>query len=392
MLVFKIRTYNNIADAGLEVFPRSQYEVGSSIEEADGILLRSAKLHEEPLADSLKAVARAGAGVNNVPVDRLSERGIPVFNAPGANANAVKELVLAGLLMGFRNIEPAVSFVRGLDADGDSFDKSVEAGKKRFVGRELPGRRLGVVGLGAIGGLVANAARSLGMEVIGYDPGLTVENAWRLASDIRQARSLDELLAEADVVSLHVPLIEKTRGLIDESRISVMREGAVLLNFARDGLVEREAALSALDRGQLSAYVTDFPHPDFRGRDRVVALPHLGASTDEAQVNSAVMAARSLRDFLENGNIRNSVNFPDVVMARTRGWRLAVANANVPNMVGQVGTALADAGLNIVDLLNRSHDGLAYTLLDVDGEVSDELVDRVQAIDGVLKVRRIPPV
>lgn len=391
-MVFRIKTYNNIAEAGLDTFPRSQYEVGSSIESADGILLRSAKLHDEPLADTVKAVARAGAGTNNVPVDRLTDQGIPVFNAPGANANAVKELVLAGLLMGFRNIEPALSFVQSLKGEGDHFEKEVEAGKKRFAGRELPGRTLGVIGLGAIGGQVANAARSLGMEVIGYDPGLTVEHAWRLASDIRQARSLDELLAEADVVSLHVPLMEKTRNLIDEARIGVMRDGAVLLNFARDGLVEREAVLTALDEGRLNSYVTDFPHPDFRGRTGVVALPHLGASTGEAQVNAAVMAARSLRDFLENGNIRNSVNFPDVVMARTEGWRLAVANANVPNMVGQVGTALADAGLNIVDLLNRSQNGLAYTLLDVDGEVSDEVVDRVLAIDGVLKVRRIPPV
>lgn len=390
--MFRIKTYNNIAEAGLDTFPRAQYEVGSSIESADGILLRSAKLHDEPLADTVKAVARAGAGTNNVPVDRLTDQGIPVFNAPGANANAVKELVLAGLLMGFRNIEPALSFVQSLEGEGDDFEKEVEAGKKRFAGRELPGRTLGVIGLGAIGGQVANAARSLGMEVIGYDPGLTVEHAWRLASDIRQARSLDELLAEADVVSLHVPLMEKTRNLIDEARIGVMREGAVLLNFARDGLVEREAVLTALDEGRLNSYVTDFPHPDFRGRTGVVALPHLGASTGEAQVNAAVMAARSLRDFLENGNIRNSVNFPDVVMARTEGWRLAVANANVPNMVGQVGTALADAGLNIVDLLNRSQNGLAYTLLDVDGEIADEVVDRVMAIDGVLNVRRISPV
>uniref|UniRef100_UPI0031F9717D phosphoglycerate dehydrogenase n=1 Tax=Natronospira elongata TaxID=3110268 RepID=UPI0031F9717D len=390
--MFRIKTYNNINEAGLEAFPRGLYEVGSSIESEDAVLVRSARLHEQPLSPNLKAVARAGAGVNNIPVDRLSEQGIPVFNAPGANANAVKELVIAGLFMGFRNIAPALEFVERIEGEGESFEKAVEAGKKRFVGRELPGRRLGVVGLGAIGGQVANAARSLGMEVIGYDPGLTVEHAWRLASDVRQARSLDELLGESDVVSLHVPLMDKTRDLINERRIAVMRPGAVLLNFARDGLVDREAVIASVESEHLGGYVTDFPHPDLLKRERVVALPHLGASTGEAEANSAVMAVQNLRDFLENGNIRHSVNFPDVVMPRTDGGRLAVANANVPNMVGQVGTALAEAGLNIVDLLNRSQGELAYTLVDVDGEVPETVAAAIEAIDGVLKARSIAPV
>ncbi|MDQ2069180.1 phosphoglycerate dehydrogenase [Natronospira bacteriovora] len=391
-MVFRIRTYNNIAEAGLEAFPRSQYEVGASIEQPDGILVRSANLHQEPLPETVQAIARAGAGVNNIPVEKLSEQGIPVFNAPGANANAVKELVLAGLFMGFRHIAPALAFVAELSGEGETFEKAVEAGKKRFVGRELPGRRLGVVGLGAIGGQVANAARALGMEVVGYDPGITVEHAWRLASDIRQARSLDELLAECDVVSLHVPLIEATRELINERRIAVMPDSALLLNFARDGLVRRSAVLAALAEGRLGAYVTDFPHPELQGQPGVVALPHLGASTGEAEANSAVLAVQNLREFLEHGNIRNSVNFPDVVMPRTDGGRLAVANANVPNMVGQVGTTLAEAGLNIVDLLNRSRGELAYTLIDVDGEVAPDIAGRILAIDGVLKVRSIPPV
>jgi len=390
-MVFRIRTYNNIAEAGLEAFPRGQYEVGGSIESPDGILLRSADLHDMSVGPELKGVARAGAGVNNIPVPRLSEAGIPVFNAPGANANAVKELVIAGLLMGFRNIGPALRFVEELQGEGAEFEKAVEAGKKRFVGRELPGRCLGVVGLGAIGGQVANAARALGMEVIGFDPALTVEHAWRLASDVRQARSLDELLAESDVVSLHVPLIDKTRDLINARRLAVMPPGAVLLNFARDGLIDRAALLESLESGHLGGYVTDFPHPELQGREGVSALPHLGASTGEAEVNSAVLAVRNLREFLENGNIRHSVNFPDVAMPRTEGARLGIANANVPNMVGQVGTALAEAGLNIVDLLNRSRGELAYTLVDVDGELPDDIPARLTAIEGVLRVHVTPP-
>ncbi|MCP1726931.1 D-3-phosphoglycerate dehydrogenase [Natronospira proteinivora] len=391
-MAFQIRTYNQIAPSGLQAFPQSLYQVAPDIASPDGILLRSANLHEVPLPETVQGVARAGAGVNNIPVTSLSERGVPVFNAPGANANAVKELVLAGMLLGFRHLKQALVFVDELDPSSPDFERAVEGGKKRFVGHELPGRRLGVVGLGAIGGQVANAARGLGMEVIGFDPGLTVEHAWRLSSDVRQAPNLEALLAESDVVSLHVPLIEATRGLINADRLRVMKDDALLLNFARDGLVDRAALLEVLGKGRLSVYVTDFPHPELQGVERVLSLPHLGASTVEAEANSAVMVVNNLRDFLENGNIRHSVNFPEVIMPRTDGPRLAVANANVPNMVGQVGTTLAEAGLNIVDLLNRSKGDLAYTLIDVDGPVPDRVQAAIQAIDGVLRVRRIPDV
>jgi len=388
--MFKIRTYNNIAEQGLKAFPSKDYQVAADTAQPEGILLRSASLHDEVIDDSVEAIARAGAGVNNIPVEQLSARGVPVFNAPGANANAVKELVLAGMLLGFRHLKQALHFVDGLDGKDPDFQRAVEGGKKRFVGHELPGRRLGVIGLGAIGGQVANAARSLGMEVIGFDPGLTVAHAWRLSSDVRQAASLEELLAASDVVSLHVPLIEPTQGLINADRLRVMKDDALLLNFARDGLVDRDAILDTLGKGRLSGYITDFPHPDLLGVERVLALPHLGASTVEAEANSAVMVVNNLRDFLENGNIRHSVNFPEVVMPRTDGTRLAVANANVPNMVGQVGTGLAEAGLNIVDLLNRSRGELAYTLIDVDGSVPDSALEAVRAIEGVLRVRHIP--
>lgn len=390
MADFRIKTYNHISEKGLEVFPRKGYEVGSSVENPDGILLRSAKLHDEPIADTVLGIARAGAGVNNIPVDRMSEAGVPVFNAPGANANAVKELVLAGLLMGFRNLPEAAKFVDAVEGEGDTFEKGVEAGKKQFVGRELPGRRLGVIGLGHIGGSVANAARSLGMEVMGFDPGLTVEHAWRLMSDVQHARNLDELLSECDVVSLHAPLNDNTRNLINGDRIRVMRKDAILLNFARDGLVDTDAVLAALNEDRLGGYITDFPSPELRNNSKVLAFPHLGASTGEAQDNAAMMAAQNLREFLENGNIRCSVNFPEVVLPRSEGYRLGVINANVPNMVGQVTSLLAGANLNIIDLVNRSKGEVAYTLLDLDGPVPDEILESIQAIDGVIRVRATP--
>ncbi len=388
--MFKILTLNHIAVAGLERLPRDRYEVASEIAHPDAILVRSHDMHRMAIPETVKAVARAGAGVNNVPVAALTRRGIPVFNAPGANANAVKELVLAGLFLAARNICQAWDYARALEGDDEALHRQVEAGKKRFVGFELPGRTLGVVGLGAIGVQVANAAVRLGMEVLGYDPQITIQSAWRLSSKVRQARSMDELVASSDFVTFHVPLTEQTRHMLSRERVGLMREGAVVLNFARPGIVDEEAVLEALDAGRLHAYVCDFPSARNKAHPRVVALPHLGASTREAEENCAVMVVDQLRDYLEHGNIRNAVNFPEVVLPRTEGAvRLGIANANVPNMVGQISTALAQAGLNILDMLNRSKGEVAYTLLDVNREVPPEVVERIRAIDGVLAVRVI---
>jgi D-3-phosphoglycerate dehydrogenase len=334
------------------------------------------------------AVARAGAGTNNVPVAALSRRGVPVFNAPGANANAVKELVIAGLLLGARNICQAWDFARRLQGSDAEIDAATERGKKDFVGIELPGRTIGVVGLGAIGVEVANAAQRLGMRVLGYDPQITVQRAWQLSSAVEQALSLDDLFARAQFVSVHVPLADATRGLVNESRIRLMPPGGVVLNFSRAPIVDDRAVLAALDSGQLQAYVCDFPKNALKDHPRVVTLPHLGASTAEAEENCAVMVADQLRDFLEHGNIRNSVNFPEAVLPRMAGAsRIAVANANVPNMVGQISTLLAGAGLNIAELLNKSRGEYAYTLIDAEGRVDDALLARLRGIDGVLAVR-----
>ncbi len=390
-MTFKVLTLNNIALAGLRRLPRELYEVASEIGHPDAVMVRSADMHKMDIPESVKAVARAGAGVNNIPVDALSQRGVPVFNAPGANANAVKELVLAGMLLASRNICEAWDYVRGLDGDDDELHRAVESGKKRFVGTELPGKVLGVVGLGAIGVEVANAALALGMQVVGYDPKITVERAWQLDSGVRQAASLDDLFSRAQMVSLHVPLAEGTRGLVNADRLRLMPEGAILLNFARGPIVDEAAVADALDSGSLARYVSDFPTPTLKDHPRVLALPHLGASTREAEENCAIMVAEHLRDFLENGNIRRSVNFPETVMPRIEGTRLAIANANVPNMVGQISTALAEAGLNISDLFNKSRGELAYTLVDVDGEVPEEVLGRIGSIEGVLSFRVIPP-
>ncbi|MBI1195760.1 MAG: 3-phosphoglycerate dehydrogenase [Gammaproteobacteria bacterium] len=388
--MYKILTLNNISVEGLAKLPRERYEVGSDIESPDAIMLRSFKMHDMPIPASLKAVARAGAGVNNVPVGILTEMGIPVFNAPGANANAVKELVLAGMLLACRNICQAWDFVRHLEGDDASLSKQAEAGKKQFVGFELPGKTLGVIGLGAIGVMVANAAKALGMDVIGYDPKITVQAAWRLSADVRQAISVDDLLAQSDFVTFHVPLVESTKHLINRESIRGMRDGAVVLNFSREGIVDNEAVGEALNAGKLYAYVTDFANNALKGHERVIILPHLGASTRQAEDNCAVMVAEQVRDFLENGNIRNSVNFPEVVMPMSNGARIAIANANVPNMVGQISTTMAQAGLNINDLLNKSRDQIAYTLVDVDESVPPDVIEKLRAIDGVLNVRLIP--
>ena len=355
------------------------------------MLVRSASLHEREIPQTLKAVGRAGAGVNNIPVARMSERGIPVFNTPGANANAVKELVIAGLVLGCRRLCPAWEFARGLKGSDAEISQAIESGKKQFAGYELPGRTLGVVGLGAIGRLVANTGVALGMRVMGFDPGLTVEGAWQLSASVRQARSLDELLAGSDFVSLHVPLMDSTRKLIDSSRLGTMKKGAILLNFAREAIVDDHAVVQALDAGKLDAYVCDFPTSVTQHHPRCVALPHLGASTSEAEENCAVMVVDQIRDFLEHGNVRHAVNFPDVHVPRGTPHRLVCANRNVPAMIGQISDVFGRAGVNIHDMVNMSRGEVAYTIVDLDTPVSDETVTQIAAIEGVLMARRIPP-
>lgn len=388
---FKILTLNNIALAGLERLPRERYEVASEIGHPDAVMVRSADMHKAEIPASVKAIGRAGAGVNNIPVEAMSRRGVPVFNAPGANANAVKELVLGGLLLAARNLCEAWDYVRTLDGSEDDLHRAVESGKKRFVGFELPGRSLGVIGLGAIGVEVANSALALGMQVIGFDPRITVERAWQLNSGVRQAVSLDDLFSRSQVVTVHVPLAEGTRALVNADRLALMKPGGVLLNFSRGQIADDAAVLAALDEGRLGRYVTDFPTTANKSHPKVIALPHLGASTREAEENCAIMVAENLRDFLENGNIRHSVNFPEAQLPRIEGsTRIAIANANVPNMVGQISTALATAGLNISDLLNKSRGELAYTLADVDGRVPAEVLQQIGAIEGVLSLRVIP--
>ena len=387
--MYKIQTLNNISDAGLSRLPRDRYEIASDIQEPDGILLRSFKMHDMEIPANLKAVGRAGAGVNNIPVEKLSAIGIPVFNAPGANANAVKELVIAGMLLASRNICQAWDFSRNLQGTDEEINKQVEAGKKNFAGFELPGRTLGVVGLGAIGRQVANAAAALGMKVIGFDPNITVEGAWQLSSDVQKATSVDELLAKVDYVTFHVPLIEATKHMINAPRLRAMKQNAVILNFARAGIVDDQAVSEAIKEGKVYAYICDFPSNLLKDHERVIALPHLGASTAEAEDNCAIMVADQVRDFLENGNVINSVNFPQVKMERSEGYRISIVNSNVPNMVGQISTAMAKAGLNIIDMLNKSKGDLAYTLIDVNQPCAQSVVKEIAAIEGVLKVRCI---
>jgi D-3-phosphoglycerate dehydrogenase / 2-oxoglutarate reductase len=387
-MALRILTFNQISPRGLARFPADRYQVGADVAEPDAILVRSAELTGTPIAAAVRAIGRAGVGVNNIPVAEMSRRGVPVFNTPGANANAVKELVLAGLLLAARNIGPAWLFARTLDGDDAAIEAAVEAGKRRFVGFELPGRTLGVVGLGAVGVEVANSALALGMKVLGYDPQLTVQRAWQLSSSAEQALSLDDLFARSDVITVHVPLNEGTRALVNAARLELMRPGGTILNFARAAIVDQAAVLAALDAGKLHAYVCDFPRRSLGDHPRVIALPHLGASTGEAEENCAIMVAEQVRDFLENGNIKHSVNYPDMVLPRMPNTtRLAVANRNVPNMVGQISTCLAAHGINIADLLNKSRGEYAYTLIDADGVLGEELLARIRAIDGVLSAR-----
>ncbi len=385
--MFKVRTLNNISPEGLAHLPAELYSVSADETAPDAILVRSYKMHGMQFPGTLKAVGRAGAGVNNIPVADLGHRGVPVFNAPGANANAVKELVVAGLLLSCRNLCQAWDYTRNLTGDDQELAAAVEAGKKTYAGVELPGRTIGVIGLGAIGRSVANICLELGMRVIGYDPLLTVEGAWQLSSSVERAVSAEQLLARSDFVTFHVPLTDGTYDMINRDNIRCMKRGATVLNFARSGIVDDEAVCEAVAEGLLKAYVTDFPTNATKGCSGVIALPHLGASTQEAEDNCAVMVAEQIRDFLENGNIKNSVNFPDVSLSRGSPHRLVVANANVPNMLGQISTAMAEADLNIHDMINQSRGDLAYTMVDTDSPIPPETLERVRAIDGVMMAR-----
>ena len=385
--MFKVRTLNNISVKGLDRLPRDQYEVASEMTSPDAILLRSFNMHGMDIPQTLKAVGRAGAGVNNIPIAEMSRLGIPVFNAPGANANAVKELVIAGMLLACRNICQGWDYARNLDGSDQEIHKQVEAGKKQFAGFELPGRTLAVIGLGAIGVQVANAARALGMRVVGYDPTITVERAWQLSSDVEQAETVTQALARADFVTFHVPLIESTRHMINRDRLRDMRDGVVIMNFARQGIVDDEAVVEAIDAGKVYAYICDFPSNLLKQHPGVITLPHLGASTAEAEDNCAVMVAEQIRDYLENGNITNAVNFPQVMFPRQGAARLAVVNANRPDMVGQISHDLGKGGLNIVHMVNESKGDIAYTLVDVESEIDDGVANAIRQIDGVLNVR-----
>ena len=384
-----VRTLNNIAGEGLERFPADRYTIDAQAVDAEAILVRSFNMHDLELSPKLLAVGRAGAGVNNIPVAILSARGVPVFNAPGANANAVKELVVAGLLLACRRLCPAWEYVRGLSGDDAQIHRAVEDGKKKFAGTELPGRTIGVVGLGAIGRSVANLCLDLGMKVVGYDPKLTVEQAWQLDASVERAPELAALLEKVDFLTFHVPLTDGTRNMLDGECLAHLKAGATILNFARDGIINDQAVCAALDSGHVHAYVTDFPAKDLIGRSDVIALPHLGASTAEAEINCAVMVVDQLREYLENGNISNSVNFPAVKMARGTQYRLVIANANVPNMLGQISTTMAEAGLNIHDMINKSRDDLAYTVVDTDSPIPDKVVDGLREINGVVAARRL---
>ena len=387
---FRILTLNQISSHGLHRFPGARYVVGKAVDNPDAILVRSHDMHTMIVPATVRAIGRAGAGTNNIPVPEMSRRGVPVFNAPGANANAVRELVLAALLLAARNVIPALGYVAGLESTAQDLEKQVEEGKKQFAGVELPHRTLGIIGLGAIGSLVADTAIKLGMKVTGFDPEITVDAAWRLPSSVRRAHSIEELLKQSDFVTLHVPLLEMTRNLIDEKRLAVMKPGAVLLNFARDALVDDSAVVAALRARRLKYYLCDFPGAKLLREPGVVALPHLGASTEEAEENCAVMVVDQVREYLEHGAIVNAVNFPNVEMPRESPHRLAIANANVPNMLGQISTAMAHAGLNIHNMVNKSRGEMAYTLVDVDSPILPAAIDSISAIKGVLSVRAIP--
>ena len=387
---YRILTLNKISAQGLKRFPAPAYLVGSDIAEPDAILVRSQVMHDMDISASVKAIVRAGTGTNNIPVAKMNTRGVPVLNAAGANANAVKELVIAAMLLAARNIIPALQFTASLQGDDAARQKQAEDGTKNYAGIELKGRTLGIIGLGAIGRLVAEAALALGMRVYGYDPGITVDAAWDLSSQVKKANSIEELLKYSDFVTLHVPLLEATHGLINAQRVRQMKPGSVLLNFSRDTIVDNDAVLAGLASKQLRGYVCDFPSQKLQGQENVVALPHLGASTEEAEDNCAVMVAEQLREYLEHGNLTNSVNFPTVAMPRESPFRLAISNSNVPNMLGQISTRLAEAGINIHNMMNKSRGEMAYTLVDTDSTIPADVIAQIAAIPGVLLVRDLP--
>ena len=386
----RVLTLNNISGKGLQRLPAGQYQTDTAFDVPDAILVRSHNMHDLEVPSSVKAIGRAGAGTNNIPVAKMSARGVPVFNTPGANANAVKELVLAAMLIAARNLTDAVRFVDTVEGSDEEVNRVVEGAKKNFAGVELPNRTLGVIGLGKIGSLVADAAIRLGMNVWGYDPNITVDAAWSLPAQVHKAQSIEQLLRKCEFLSVHVPLLDSTRDLIDAGRLALMQPGAVVLNFARDGVVNNEAVLAALEEGRLKNYVCDFPSVALKRSNRVIAFPHLGASTREAEENCAVMVVDQVRDYLEHGNIRNAVNFPSVSMVRESPYRLGVTNSNVPNMVGQISTAVAEAGLNIHNMINKSRDDMAYTLVDADSPVPASVIEAIRNIAGVLTVRYLP--
>ncbi|WP_333874021.1 phosphoglycerate dehydrogenase [Methylobacter sp.] len=388
--MFKVLTYNNISRAGLDMFPTYNYQVASQIDNPDAILLRSFNLHDQPIPESLKAVGRAGAGVNNIPVEEYTKRGIPVFSTPGANSNAVAELTIGGMLLASRNIPAALNFVSGLEGDENSINSQIEQNKKAFAGFELSGKTLGVLGLGAIGVKVANYADALGLKVIGFDPFMSLQSAWKLTSSAVPATGIENLISRSDFISLHVPLNNQTKNLINKNYIDQIKKGATLLNLSRAGVVDEAAVLSALDSGALHAYVCDFPTPALLNHPRAIVLPHLGASTKEAEDNCAAMVAEQVREFLEYGTIRNSVNFPEVVVTHNvEGVRLGIANKNIPNVLGQISSTLGDAGLNILDMLNKSCGDFAYTLININADVPREVLERIRSLDGVLSTRVI---
>ncbi len=392
--MYKIRTFNSLAAKGLDRFPSTKYQVGPDLSSANALMLRSQKLHDESIDESVIAVARAGAGVNNIPVQEYAQRGIVVFNTPGANANAVKELVAAAMLLGSRDIFGGMSYVQSLGDIEDSaqMHKLLEANKKRFAGSEITGMTLGVVGLGAIGAMVANMALELGMKVAGYDPAISIESAWRLSSRVQKVDSLQALVSVSDFISLHVPAIPQTLGLINKDILARCKPGTRLLNFARDEIVNLPAVINALDSGKLSAYISDFPHPELLGRKDALLLPHIGASTREAEENCAMMAAEQLMDFLENGNVRNSVNYPDTQMARNGGFRITFCNENVPKVLGHVLTVLADHDLNVIDMVNLSRGDFAYSIIDVENQPAPGIMSAINGTEHVIRARLLPPV
>ncbi|MCX7725294.1 MAG: phosphoglycerate dehydrogenase [Chitinispirillaceae bacterium] len=390
--MYKIQTLNKISQRGLNIFIQNNYEVASEILNPDAILVRSFNMLDMEIPSSVKAIARAGAGVNNIPVDKCTEKGVVVFNTPGANANGVKELVIAGMLIASRKIIPAVQWAKSLIGKGDEVPKLIEKGKSNFVGPEIKGKTLGVIGLGAIGVMVANDGVALGMKVIGYDPYISVEAAWGLSREVKRAKTLEMLIADSDYITMHVPLNDSTKGMMGREKFAIMKKGTYLLNFSRGGLVKNDALFEALDNGTVAAYITDFPDEELLKHDKVIAIPHLGASTPEAEDNCAVMAANQLIDFLENGNIKNSVNFPDCDLGRVTNCRIIVANRNIPNMVGQITSILAEEKINIADMINKHKGDYAYNIIDLDEIVGETLLEKIKKIDGIIMVRRILPI